>query len=86
MAGVSGRSGRRRQPGRLYRFSLRYRPGIDPPELAALLETVATARGAQRADILRAALLGGAGQAQTLAAVIEDTETVTLLDDLLAAF
>lgn len=86
MAGVSGRSGRRRQPGRLYRFSLRYRPGIDPPELAALLEAVAAARGVQRADIVRAALLGGAAQAQTQAAAVEDTETVTLLDDILAAF
>jgi hypothetical protein len=86
MAGVSGRSGRRRQPGHLYRFSLRYRPGIDPPELAALLEAVTAARGVQRADILRAALLGGAAQAQTLATAIEDTETVTLLDDILAAF
>lgn len=86
MTGVSGRSGRRRQPGRLYRFSLRYRPGIDPPELETLLETMTAARGAQRADIVRSALLGGAAQAQVLAAAVEDTETVTLLEDILAAF
>jgi 6-phosphogluconolactonase/glucosamine-6-phosphate isomerase/deaminase len=51
-----------------------------------LLEVVMAARGAQRADILRTALLGGADQAQTQAAAVEDAETVTLLDDILAAF
>jgi hypothetical protein len=69
----------------LYRFSLRCRPGIDPPELEALLEAMTAARGAQRADIVRSALLSGAAQAQALAAV-EDSETVTLLEDILAAF
>jgi len=54
--------------------------------LEALLEAVAAARGAQRTDIVRAALLGGAARAQTLAAAGEDTETVMLLDDILAAF
>lgn len=86
MTGVAGRSGRRRQPGRLYRFSLRFRPGMDPPELETLLETINSARGARRADILRSALLGGAAQARAQAAAIEDTETVTLLEDILAAF
>jgi len=86
MAGVSGRSGRRRQPGRLYRFSVRYRPGVDPPELAALLEAVAAASGGRRAEMLRLALLGGAAQAQALSVDAEGAEVGTLLDDLLAAF
>jgi|YNPBryantNP2012_1023418.scaffolds.fasta_scaffold06244_5 hypothetical protein len=86
MAGVKGRSGRRRQPGRLYRFSLRYRPGLDPPALEALLEAVAAARGGRRAEILRAALLGGAAQAQARAAAAEDAEAATLVDGILAAF
>lgn len=86
MSGVRGRSGRRPRPGRLYRFSLRFRPGYDPPELEALLETLTAARGPRRSAILRAALLGGAAQAHTQAAAVEDGEAASLLDAILAAF
>ena len=80
------RRGRPKEPGKLYRFSLRYRPGADPPELERLLEAVVAAKGRKRADILRAALLGGASQAQETASRAEDSATETLLDDLFDAF
>ena len=86
MPGKAGRSGRNKEPGKLYRFSLRYRPGVDAPELERLLEAISAARGRKRADILRAALLGGASQAQETAARAEDSATETLLDDLFDAF
>ena len=59
--------GRGRPPkhGKYYRFGLRYRPGLDPPELEELLERIRQAEGEERAEILRAALLGGAEQAKT---------------------
>ena len=79
--------GRKPLPGRVYYLGrLRYRPGADPPELERLLEAVAMAKGRKRADILRAALLGGASQAQEAAARAEDSATETLLDDLFDAF
>ncbi len=81
--------GRGRRPGigKVYYLGrLRYRPGLDSPELEALLEAIAAARGAKRADILRSALLGGASQAQATASAAEDSQTRAALDDMLAGF
>jgi hypothetical protein len=57
MAGIKGRSGRFKLPGKYYRIGLRYRPGIDPPELKDLLDAILAAKGEERAHILRTALL-----------------------------
>lgn len=86
MAGKKGRSGRPKLPGRAYRLYIRYRPGLDPPELGELLETVARASDQKRADILRTALLGGASQAQATAEMVESSATASLLDDMFATF
>ena len=88
MAGRAGRSGRRKAPGKVYRFDFYYRfiPGEDPPELEGLLESIIQAKGRKRRDILRAALLGGAQQARLRAAQAEDSEMTGLVDDMLADF
>lgn len=88
MAGVKGRSGRNSKNGQVYRFWCYYRwqPGLDPPELKALLDQLAQAGGRKRRDILRAALLGGAQQGQDVAAGLEDSEDTALLDDMFADF
>lgn len=88
MAGRAGRSGRRKAPGKVYRFDFYYRfiPGEDPPELEGLLESIVQAEGRKRRDILRAALLSGAQQAQLLADQAEDSEIAGLVDDMLADF
>ena len=88
MAGKKGLSGRPGAPGFIYEFHFYYRftPGTDPPELEALLKSLVQARGRKRRDILRAALLGGANQAQITAAGVEDSEMAGLFDDLLADF
>ena len=88
MAGRAGRSGRRKAPGKVYRFDFYYRfvPGEDPPELEVLLQSLVKAEGRKRRDILRAALLGGAPQAHLLAAESEDSEVAGLVDDMLADF
>jgi hypothetical protein len=86
MPGLLGKSGRRPKPGKLYRFWLRFRPGIDPPELQVLLDSIEAASGEKKAAILRSALLGGAQQAATEAAAVEDTETADLIDDLFSEF
>ncbi len=88
MAGTSGRSGRRKAPGQVYDFHFYYRftPGLDPPELKALLEELNQAGGRKRRDILRAALLGGAQQARDVAVKAEDSEDTALLDDMFANF
>lgn len=86
MAGVRGRSGRPKEIGRLYRFSYRFRPGEDPPELEALLEAISAAKGAKRRDILRSALLGGAQQAQQTADRSEDSEIADMLDEMFGTF
>jgi hypothetical protein len=72
MAGKTGRSGRRKTPGQVYDFHFYYRftPGQDPPELKILLEELVRADGRKRRDILRAALLGGARQAQDVAQLV----------------
>jgi hypothetical protein len=59
---------------------------MDPPELERLLESIIAAPAGKRADILRAALLGGASEAQETASKAEDSVTETLLDDMLGAF
>ena len=88
MAGRAGRSGRRKAPGKVYRFDFYYRfiPGEDPPELELLLQSLVEVGGRKRRDILRAALLGGAQRAQALATQLEDSEVAGLVDDMLADF
>jgi hypothetical protein len=55
--------GRPRAPGRVYYLGrLRFIPGQDPPELGEFLETLMAAES--KAEILKAALIGGLGQAQ----------------------
>jgi len=79
--------GRKPAPGTVYYLGrLRFRPGMDPPELERLLESIIAAPAGKRADILRAALLGGASEAQETASKAEDSVTETLLDDMLGAF
>jgi hypothetical protein len=88
MAGRAGRSGRRKTPGKVYRFDFYYRfvPGEDPPELATLLESIVRAKGRKRRDILRAALLGGSQQAQATATQAEDSEIAGLFDEMFLDF
>jgi hypothetical protein len=87
MAGTKN-SGRRKKAGRVYEFDFYYRfvPGEDPPELAALLDSIVGAKGRKRRDILRSALLGGAAQARDTAAQTEDSDVTGLLDDMFADF
>ncbi len=86
MAGKKGRSGRTKLPGRLYRLYIRYRPGLDPPELEELLETMVTTNHHKRTDIFRAAVIGGMTQAKTTAQAAEASVTTTLLDEMFADF
>ncbi len=88
MAGTPGKSGRNKEPGRVFQFFFYYRllPGEDPPELESLLESIIQAKGRKRRDILRAALLGGARQAQTTAETVEDSADISLFDDMFASF
>lgn len=88
MAGKKGRSGRRAAGGRIYEFHFYYRlvPGQDPPELEALLDSIVAAKGRKRGDIIRAALLGGAGQAKSTAERVEDSEISNLFDEMFADF
>jgi hypothetical protein len=86
MAGTK-QSGRHQKPGKVYQFDFYYRlEPDDPPQLAALLEAIVQAKGRKRRDILRAALLGGASQAQHTASRVENSESAELLDDLLSDF
>ena len=88
MSGLTGKSGRRKKPGKVYQFEFYYRtaPGEDPPELEALLEDIVKARGRKRRDIVRSALLGGAKQGRDIAAKTEDSESASLVDELLNSF
>lgn len=86
MAKKKKKLGRPKLPGQLYHLYIRYRPGIDPPELGQLLEAFNRAKGQKRADILRAALINGADQAQKTAASAESSRTASLLDEMFAAF
>lgn len=86
MAGQKGLSGRRRATGILYRLSFRFEPGVDPPELRVLLESVKEAKGRKRRDIMRIALLGGLQQAYAVAAAAEDSETAGLIDGMFEDF
>lgn len=85
---MARKKGRPPKPGQVYEFDFYYRfvPGEDPPELAQLLEAIIQAKGRKRRDILRAALLGGAQQAQETAAHAEDSDIAGLFDDMFAAF
>ena len=88
MSGRKGKSGRRQQSGQVYRFTFyhRFLPGEDPPELAEMLEAISQARGRKRQDIIRAALLGGSGQAQAAAAQVEDSESRALFSEMFDDF
>lgn len=88
MAGKKGASGRPPSPGKAYQFNFYYRfiPGEDPPELEALLVSIVQARGRKRRDILRAALLGGAQQAQETADRAEDSDIAGLFDEMFDEF
>ncbi len=86
MAGKQGKSGRKPSPGKYYRFGLRFRPGIDPPELRDLLENIAAAPPAQRGELLRTALISGADNAMTPATSPEDAEIENMLNDLFDSF
>ena len=86
MAGKKGRSGRPKLPGRLYRLYIRYRPGLDPPELEDLLETMVNANHYKRADIFKAAVADGIKQAHAAAKAVETKATTSLLDDMFASF
>ena len=73
--------GRKPAPGKVYYLGrLRFRPGQDPPELRSILEAITGAGPGKRGDILRAALLGGAQQAQDTADRAEDSLATGLLD------
>ena len=79
--------GRKPASGKVYYLGrLRFRPGYDPPELEEILITITQADRSKRADILRAALLGGAKQAQDTAANVEDSGIADLLDDMFTDF
>ena len=79
--------GRPRAPGKVYYLGrLRFRPGIDPPELEEILEAIVNAGPGKRADILRAALQGGAVQAREEANSAEDSSTRNLLDEMFSQF
>ena len=85
---MAAKIGRPPEPGTVYRFDFYYRikPGEDPPELEALLKAIIATRGTKRRDILRAALLGGASQAQAVASRPEDSEDISLLEEMFAEF
>lgn len=85
---MAGKVGRPPKSGTVYRFDFYYRikPGEDPPELEELLKAIITAKGAKRRDILRAALLGGAQQAQKVTSRTEDSEDISLLEEMFAEF
>lgn len=80
--------GRPAKPGKVYEFDFYYRfiPGEDPPELEALLESILRAEGRKRRDILRAALLGGAQQAEETAHRTEDSDIAGLFDQMFDEF
>ncbi len=82
MAGTPGKSGRRKEPGNVYRFHFYYRltPGEDPPELETLLDSIVQAKGRKRRDIIRAALLGGSQQARDVATQVENSESAGLFE------
>lgn len=67
-------------------MGLRYRPGIDPPELKELLDAISAAQGEERAHILRTALLTGADTANKVANANEDFEATQLIEALFDDF
>ncbi|MFC1975753.1 hypothetical protein ACFLXQ_05095 [Chloroflexota bacterium] len=88
MAGKTGKSGRRKKPGKVYEFDFYYRlvPGEDPPELEEILDSIIAAKGRKRRDILRSALLGGSKQAQDTAAKSEDSDIADRFDEMFTDF
>ncbi len=80
--------GRPKAGGEIYEFHFYYRfqPGLDPPELRTVLEAIKAATGPKRRDIIRAALLSGAGEAQQAASAVESTLIAGTVDDMFDAF
>ena len=79
--------GRKPAPGKIYYLGrLRFRPGLDPPELEDILEAITGAAPPKRAEILRAALLGGSKQARDIVGKVEDSGTTDLLNDMFVDF
>jgi len=79
--------GRPRKAGKVYYLGrLRFRPGQDPPELEALLDEIEAASPGRKAEILRAALIGGMTEGRVEANQVEDSETSELLGGLLEGF
>jgi hypothetical protein len=88
MSQLSRPPGRPKKQGRVFEFHFYYRftPGLDPPELETLLESIVQVSGRKRRDILRAALLGGIQEAQETAASSEDSEIASLFDEMFDDF
>jgi hypothetical protein len=78
---------RPKAPGKVYYLGrLRYRPGIDPPELGQFLDRLEQAEN--KAELLRRALMGGL-ESQAgggLLAGSEDNETTDIIDGLVGDF
>ena len=85
---MARKRGRPQKPGKVYEFDFYYRlvPGEDPPELEEILDSIITAKGRKRRDILRAALLGGSQQAQDTASQSEDSDMADVFDDMFSEF
>lgn len=87
MAGVRGRSGRPKKGGRVYYLGrIRFESGVDPPELKTVLEAIEAARGQKRRDIIKAALLSGAGPARAEAEAVESSVAAETVDNIFADF
>lgn len=88
MAGTKGNSGRHKALGEVYQFHFYYRfePGVDPPELKTVLESICTSSGRKRREIIKAALLSGASEAGHMASAAESTMVRTLVDDMFSDF
>lgn len=87
MAGTQ-KSGRPRKTGRVYYLGrFRFQPGLDPPELEPVLQAITEAGNEQRRhDILKAALLSGAGEARQAATAVESTIVAGAVKDIFTDF
>ena len=88
MAGTKGSSGRHKALGEIYEFHFYYRfePGIDPPELKMVLDSIRASTGQKRREIIKAALLSGASEAWQAASTIESATVRSLVDDMFSDF
>lgn len=79
--------GRPQKAGKLYEIRYRSTPGLDAPEVIALLDQIVATEFSKRQEILRAVLHGsGITNAQAIADNKEDSETTALLDDMFGEF